>query len=186
MTIDKSIIKFSCFCALNRFKRERCHEPLAKFPDLAWKIRADVVNRIWNRTLESMGAFTFKQPAVNAEAAVAACIQAGLDKFHIDYTTNVYVLKMENLHYRVVRELSGFRAYPLPPGQFPFVNTQSLSLSKEEFADFLFTFDGLVPEIKAALVPILEKARAILVENEKELMIKRIREVTKKAATEQP
>ena len=184
MTIDKSIIRSACMAALHRFRKERSCEPLAKFPDLAFKMKADVIDRVWNRALESIDAYNFKEPAANAEAAVAACIHAGLDKFHIDYTTNMYLLRMEHLNYRVCRELSGFTAFPLPPGRSRYYNRQSLALSKDEFADFLFAFDRAVPEIKTALVPVLEKAREILVENEKELMIKRIQEMTKKAATE--
>ena len=138
MTIDKSIIRSACMAALHRFRKERSCEPLAKFPDLAIKMKADVIGRVWNRALESIDAYNFKEPAANAEAAVAACIHAGLDKFHIDYTNNLYLLRMEHLNYRVCRELSGFTAFPLPPGRSRYYNRQSLALSKDEFADFLF------------------------------------------------
>lgn len=184
MNIDKSIIRSTCLYELHRFRKERSHEPLAKFPDLAYKMNANVITRVWNKALESIDAYNFKEPAVNAEAVVAACIHAGLDKRRIDYTTNVYTLRMEHQSYRVCRELSGYTAYPLPPTWAQHYNRRSLALSKNEFADFLFTFDRLVPDILAALDPVLEKARSILVENEKELIIRRIQEVTKKAATE--
>lgn len=184
MTIDKKVIRSSCLIELHRFERERSHEPLAKFPNLSNKMKADVIDRVWNRTLELIDAYNFKEPAVNAEAAVAACIHAGLDKQRIDYTTNMYVLRMEHLNYRVCRELSGFTAFPLPQSRSGRYDRKSLALSKDEFADFLFAFDRSVPEILAALIPVLEKAREILVENEKELMIRRIQQVTKKAATE--
>ena len=182
MTIDKSIIRSACLYELHRFRKERCCEPLAKFPDLAMKMRAEVIGRIWNKALESIDAYNFREPAANAEAVVAACIHAGLDKGRMDYTTNVYTLRMEHLNYRVYREVSGFSAFPLPPSRAQYYNRQSLALSKNAFADLLFSFDKKVPDILAALEPVLEKARSILVENEKELMIKRIQEVTKKAA----
>ena len=185
MNIAKSIIHSACVIALRRFKSEIGFEPLSKFPELSLRMKADVINSVWDRALESIDAYNFKEPAANAEAAVAGCIHAGLDKGRIAYTTNVYELRMEHLSYRVHRELSGFTVFPLLPIGYRRPNNRlSLGLNQTEFADFLFSFDRAVPEILEALNPTLEKAREILVENEKELMIKRIQEITKKAATE--
>ncbi len=72
MTIDRSIIYSACLSALRRFKREWICEPLSKFPVLSVRIKTEVINSIWNKALEANGAYNYREPATNAEAAVAA------------------------------------------------------------------------------------------------------------------
>ena len=184
MTIDPSIISNACSSELRRFRREHSRAPLSRFPELSFEIRYEVIGSVWNRALEANDAYNFKEPAANAEAAVAACIHAGLDKGRIDYSINIYHLSLEHLEYSVYRELSGFTAFPYPRSRYQFLDKRAIGLSKTEFAEFLFAFDKIVPDIQVAVNQLLEDARTILVENEKELMIRRIQEVTKKAATE--
>lgn len=99
----------------------------------------------WSRILGELGAFTDNGKAVNAEAAVAALIHAGLDKKDLKYKNNTYKIRMPNFSYRVTREKTGFGA-ETGVGR----ECRIHGLSAEDFADLVVKFDTLASDIHEA------------------------------------
>ena len=182
MVIDTSIIDSARAGIMKKLQVEYRYSGISDYSILAKEVSKDMICSIWNKALLSIDAFNFKESACNAEAAVAACIHAGLDKNNIQYSTNHFRLKMPNLEYSVIRELSGFTAHPVP-ALFAFMRQLSaIGLSQQEFAEFLFAFDSIVPEIKKANSELLVEIRDVLLEREKERKIKLILDTAEKAA----
>ena len=173
MNIDKSIIDAAVNSVLRRIKDDY---------HLSREAEAEVINAVWMKALKACDGFNFRQSAINAEAAVSACIHAGLPKNQITYSNNVYQIHMPNLEYRVYREITGFTAMPVPATYAQFRNRQAIGFSKEEFAEFLFAFDSLGPDIRSAIDTMLRMLRDALLEKERAAKIKKILETAKRAA----
>ena len=181
MNIDKSIIDSTVKSVLRSFKYDYHYFTLSDFGKASSWAEAELVSGIWTKALVSCEGFRFRQSAVNAEGAVAACIRAGLEKSCIRYSNNEYLLRLPNLNYRIYRELSGFTAIPVPATTALYRNREAIGLDKETFADFLFSFDALVPIIASAAYKLLQKMRDDLLEKEKEAMVRRILATTERA-----
>ena len=182
MYIDKSIIASAADSALRHFKAEYVYKRLADFPRIAEIIRAEMMNRSWEKAMNACDGYMLRQPAENAEAAVAACIRAGLDKQrHLQYANDRYRLMLDNEDYFIYREISGFTALPVSARTAHYRNRLSIGFPRDAFADFLNSFDVLVPEIRKATDVILSDIRATLLEREKEARIQQILAITKRA-----
>lgn len=183
MYIDKSIIASAADSTMRRFKGEYSYKRLSDFQQIAGELRSDMMNSAWEKAMNVCGGYYFRQPAENAEAAVAACIRAGLDKQQrLQYADNRYYLQLDNQDYYVFRELSGFTALPVPARFANFRNRLSIGFSRDVFADFLYSFDALVPDIRKATDEVLSEVRSILLERDKEDKIKMILAVARRAS----
>ncbi len=182
MNIDKSIIDSAVNSALRRIKGDYQYCNLSDYGKLSREAEAEVTNGVWMKALKACDGFNFHQSAINAEAAVSACIHAGLAKNRITYTNNVYQIHMPNLEYCVFREITGFTAIPIPATYAQLRNREAIGFSREAFAEFMFAFDSLGPDIRTAIGTMLQMLRDYLLEKEKEAMIKKILKTAKWAA----
>lgn len=185
MYIDKSIIASAADSAMRHFNSEYRYKRITDYQFAAEEIRSMMTVKAWEKAINACGGYNFQQPAQNAEAAVAACIRAGLDKqTQLHYHNDWYRLQLNNQKYHVFREISGYTALPAPTRFTYYCHRSSIAFSGEEFADFLYSFDALVPDIRKATDEVLYNIRETLLEREKEHKIQRILAVAKRASQE--
>ena len=135
--------------AMRHFNSEYRYKRITDYQFAAVEIRSMMTVKAWEKAINACGGYNFQQPAQNAEAAVAACIRAGLDKqTQLHYHNDWYRLQLNNQKYHVFREISGYTALPAPTRFTYYCHRSSIAFSGEEFADFLYSFDALVPDIR--------------------------------------
>ena len=180
MEIDKRIIRPSTAALLeefkNNFKWKNDPDREEIFDDMA----EELLTRVWRQALGDADAFTFNGKATVAEAAVAACIRAGVDKSRIRFNNCRFVLSLEHYSYIVKKELSGFVSMPAGCSEKACCN-KAIGLTRERFADFLFSFDALIPDIRQALDELMFEVDAVLSERKKAEMVRKLQETTARA-----
>lgn len=186
MNIDKSIIDSTVKSVLRGYRLDYRHGTLSDFGDASSRAEAQLMSGIWTKALISCEGFCFRESAVRAEAAVAACIHAGLEKRCIRYSNNRYLLQLPNFNYLIYREVSGFTALPVSVSSAMYGNREAIGLDKETFAEFLFSFDALVPDIRSAADGIRQAIHDDLLEKEKEAMVSRILATAESARSLRP
>ena len=174
MNINKTIIDSAVKSILKEFKLDCRYRTLADFGKVSSQAEGELVNRIWTKALLHCDGFSFHQSAANAEAAIAACLRAGLERRRVRYHNNVYRIHLTNFEYIIHRELSGFTALPLPATNAQNRNREAIGLDKEAFADFLLSFDALGPAIWSSAGRMRHTMHEMLLEQEKETMVQKI------------
>ena len=174
MNINKTIIDSVVKSILKEFTLDCRYRTLADFGEVFSQAEGELVSRIWVKALLSCDGFSFHQSAANAEAAIAACLRAGLERRRVRYHNNVYRIHMTNFEYIIHRELSGFTAIPLPATNAQYRNREAIGLDKEAFADFLLSFDALGPDIWSAAGRMRQTMHEMMLEQEKEAMVQKI------------
>ena len=182
MTINPSIIQSAADSALRRIRRDLEYASLPDYVQYASMIERDTMWSAWEKALQDCRGYYFGDRVENAEAAVAACIRAGLDRQDgIRYSNDCYWLLLENQQYCIFRELSGFTAMPLAAIHSSRGGRLAIGLSREAFADFLYSFDRMVPGISEAASRTCEEVRSILIGNDRERKVRQILETARRA-----
>ena len=171
MTIDPSILTLAADSALRRYRLGDWSR--VKDPGV---LRNDIILyacwNAWDRILSQMDAYGPGGKVCNAEAAVAACMRKGLNKSDIMFLGDTLILKLTYGSYRIYRQLSGFSArisFPRPCGHLPAV----LFMEPEAFADFLYAFDSIIPELsKIVDERVMPKVNKLRMKREKEELIR--------------
>lgn len=182
MVFSNNIIEEAVDSAMRHIKGRLSYSSLSDYVQLSSMLERDLMWSAWEKALRDCKGYYYGDKVENAEAAVAACIRAGLDRQEgIRYSNNCYWLLLKNQRYYVFRELSGFTAMPESTLTSFHGGRLSIGLSREAFADFLYSFDSIVPQIREATKNACQEVRYILLEKEKERKIKEIIRATEKA-----
>ena len=177
MEIDKRLIKQCSEKLLNRFKNGHDWCNVTDKTELSDIMTGELMGRLWKKALTKADAFSFQGEATVAEAAVAACMRAGICKDRIICDGFRIFILLPNHYYVVDKEISGFTVNP--GGAMPWCN-EAVGFSKEQFVDFIFGFDALVPDIKRAVKEMMVKVEEILLERKKAEMVRKLQETTAK------
>lgn len=168
MTIPPEIIPDARKAALKELSINGGRTCPGSLEEAVFRFLADFVWRKWMSVLED------RSPRNRAEGAVAECIRRGVEKKDISYSRDIYELHLPNGRYYISRECRGYKAKPA--GQFGFTRDDiyGCDLPKGVFADFLFSFDASIPEIRKAAGETIRELRAIYLQQEKNHMIRTI------------
>lgn len=182
MVFSDNIIESAVDNAMRHIKGRLSYSSLSDYFQLSSMLERDLMWSAWEKALRDCKGYYYGDKVENAEAAVAACIRAGLDRQEgIRYSNNCYWLLLKNQKYYVFREVSGFTAMPESTLTSFHGGRLSIGLTREAFADFLYSFDEMVPRIREATERACLEVRHILLEKEKDRKIKEILKVAETA-----
>ena len=109
----------------------------------------EIIGRLWEKTLIYYKSLCHPADGCSAEEVVAAIIRKGLKKEAIKFRGSSFILTLPN-HIYEVRKIEGrFNARP-EYGRFSYQDYSSrwISMEKDAFAEFLFEFDAILPQVK--------------------------------------
>ena len=109
----------------------------------------EIIGRLWEKTRIYCKSLCPPSDGCTAEEVVAAIIRKGLKKEAIKFRGSSFILTLPN-HIYEVRKIEGrFNARP-EYGRFSYQDYSSrwISMEKDAFADFLFEFDAILPQVK--------------------------------------
>jgi len=131
---------------------------------------------VWNALIKKLS--SDQETGTSAEKAVAAIMKKGLGKDRITFRKNSFRFTLENRTFKIYKQKENFSSVPIVPGKTtPSYACQVNGMDPEVFADLVYAYDGMAPEVDVAFKEILEEFR------EMELRIKRertARELTQK------
>jgi hypothetical protein len=168
MTIPSNIIPGVCASAIEALTLTGRLSPPDKLGNVVFRYILSRVWRSWLRTIED------HSPDTRAEGVVAECIRRGVDKKDIFYSWDLYELHLPEGSYFISRDKKGYGAWPMDRMDFR-DGIHNYTIPKEVFADFLFSFDRLIPEIVQATDDTIGKLREVYQEQQKENLIREIR-----------
>lgn len=113
-----------------------------------------------------------QEGSVKAEEAVAQAMRNGLAKNNIRFRKKAFIIQLKNTRLKVYKRESGFEAGPEMLGGYGAVKLGWCSPSM--FADLMFTYDTLVPQIDSATAPLLEEMLEEKRRYEREKMAERV------------
>ena len=134
----------------NIFKSEKAHVRSinADTDGLRQALFGEAIERLWDRLLSDLGAFENGKPLTQSEKAIACIARrlGGLKSITLHCTDAD--IPLENLTYNIRKEGQGFRCDPQVLSlSFRHGPMRWISLSGEDFADFLFEFDSLISAV---------------------------------------
>ena len=115
---------------------------------------------LWDRLLSDCGGYASGKVLVPAEKALAELIRRGTQMENIKSRYAMEIrLKMQNFNYVLRKEYQCFQMWPEIPIRYHTHNKPMrwVSLSPQEFGDFMYEFDDLIPIIRT-------KAEAAMIE----------------------
>lgn len=109
----------------------------------------EITGRLWEKTLIYCKSLRPPADSCSAEEVVAAIIRKGLKKEAIKFRGSSFILSLPNHTYEVKKTDGGFNARP-EYGRFSYQDHASrwISMDKEDFAEFIFAFDAILPSVK--------------------------------------
>ena len=109
----------------------------------------EIAGRLWEKTLNYCKSINPTTDPCSAEEVVAAIIRKGLKKESIIFRGTSFILSLPNHAYEIKKYGEQFNARPLY-GMFSYQKFSSrwITMEKEAFADFLFEFDSVLPQVK--------------------------------------
>ena len=179
MEIDKNIIKAAADYALMHFQKGTRWEETYDTGKIRQEILEAVIEVSWAKALKAADAYTLHGSAPIAEAVVSACIHAGIDKQKVKmvHYSGWFTIEFPNLVYSIRKEISGYTA--IPEGVKTWRGFQAvIGFKPDEFAQFLFAFDAIYPDILQAVGEVMKSVQEIIVQRKKEHMIRQLQEVT--------
>ena len=168
MTIPPEIIPDARKAALMELSINGGRTCPGSLEEAVFRFLADFVWRKWMSVLED------RSPSNRAEGAVAECIRRGVEKKDISYSRDIYELHLPNGRYYISRECNGYKAKPADQFRFTRDGIYGCDLPKGVFADFLFSFDASIPEIREAAGDTIRELRAIYLQQQKNHLIRTI------------
>jgi len=144
-----------------------------------------VVNKVWDTILAEIKGYDFSRPAVSGEMAMAEIMRRGVKKEDIRIRHNSFTFRLQNSEYRIYKEISGFTSGACRVGGSGNSTMHAIGLSAESFADFIYFFDSIIPEIKAAVDELMKEFEAIIIAKKKERLAKDLVQTTIKSLEEQ-
>lgn len=109
----------------------------------------EIIGRLWEKALIYFKSICSPADGCSAEEVVSAIIRKGLKKEAIKFGGSSFILTLPN-HIYEVRKIEGrFNARP-ENGRFSYKDYSSrwISMEKDAFAQFLFEFDAILPQVK--------------------------------------
>lgn len=186
MEIDKNIIKAAADYALMHFQKGTRWEETYDTGKIRQEILEAVIEVSWAKALKAADAYTLHGSAPIAEAVVSACIHAGIDKQKVKmvHYSGWFTIEFPNFVYSIRKEISGYTA--IPEGVKTWRGFQAvIGFKPDEFAQFLFAFDAIYPDILQAVGEVMKSVQEIIVQRKKEHMIQQLQEVTVREMIEQ-
>ena len=116
------------------------------------------IDILWHNLMTEYGAFTPGKEFKCAEEALAGLLRRGCNKDNF-YFPNIQkiLVRMENLSYVINKGPRCFNARPNMPGRYHAdYQLQWIAFSTEEFADFIFDFETIVPMVFQKTEEVLE------------------------------
>lgn len=109
----------------------------------------EVIGRFWEKMLNYCKSLFPSADGCSAEEVVAAIIRKGLKKEAVKFRQSSFILTLPNHTYEVRRIEGRFIARP-EYERFSYQDYSSrwISMGKDAFADFLFEFDAILPQVK--------------------------------------
>lgn len=109
----------------------------------------EIIGRLWEKTLIYYKSLCPPVDGCSAEEVVAAIIRKGLRKEAIKFRGSSFILTLQNHTYEVKKIEGRFNARP-EDGRFSYQDYSSrwISMDKDAFAEFLFEFDAILPQVK--------------------------------------
>lgn len=95
-----------------------------------------------------------------------------------------FAIKFPNLVYSIRKEISGYTAKPEGVKTWREFQTV-IGLKPDEFAQFLFAFDAIYPDILQAVGDVMTSVQEIILQRKKEHMIQQLQEVTVRGMLDQ-
>ena len=186
MEIDKSIIKAAADYALMHFQKGSRWGESYDTGKIRQEILESVIETSWAKALKAADAYTLHGSAPIAEAVVSACIHAGVDKNKVKmvHFSCWFTIEFPNLVYSIRKEISGYTARPEGVKTWREFQTV-IGFKPEDFAQFLFAFDTLYPDILQAVGGVITSVQEIILQRKKEYMIQQLQEVTVKGMIDQ-
>ena len=186
MEIDKSIIKAAADYALMHFQKGSRWGESYDTGKIRQEILESVIETSWAKALKAADAYTLHGSAPIAEAVVSACIHAGVDKNKVKmvHFSGWFTIEFPNLVYSIRKEISGYTARPEGVKTWREFQTV-IGFKPEDFAQFLFAFDTLYPDILQAVGGVMTSVQEIILQRKKEYMIQQLQEVTVKEMIDQ-
>lgn len=108
----------------------------------------EVTLKLWDRLLSGTGAFRSDKPLTQSEKALACIIRKGVSINAINLQGTSARVPLRVLTYRITKEGAGFSAAPcVSSGSWSHLPMRWISLTGEEFAEFIFDFDSFAGSI---------------------------------------
>lgn len=111
-------------------------------------LMGECLSKLWDKLMSFYEAYAADRPLLLSEKALACLIRRGADRKNIRLNGTNAKVRLNNLTYYVEKEGFGCTAGPCCTARF-WCNLPMrwVSLSGEDFADFMFEFDELVPAL---------------------------------------
>lgn len=186
MDIDKNIVKAAARYALMHFKKGSHWGDSLDPGEIRQEILDFVIEESWVKALKAIDAFILHGSAPVAEAVVAACIHAGIDKQKVRmvHFNGFFMVDFPHMAFSIRKEISGYIARPEVVKTITVFQTV-IGLNPDEFVQFLFAFDALYPDMLKAVDELMECVNDIILERKREQMVKQLQEVTVKELVDQ-
>lgn len=129
-----------------------------RFESESWLDQMNLVMRgqMWDELTRCLQSSCGEQEgSVKAEEAVAQAMRNGLVKDNIRFRKKAFIIQLKNTRLKVYKRESGFEAGPEMLGGYGAVKLGWCSPSM--FADLMFAYDTLIPQIDSETAPLLEE-----------------------------
>lgn len=125
------------------------------------ELAGTIIFKFWDNLLSSCGAFE-GETLTQSEKALACLVRKGVDINSIKRKGTTSYVTLETLTYRISKEGVGFSSAPcVHTGTLYNLPMRWISLSGEEFADFMFDFDSIAGSVYAKIDNYLLEEKAL-------------------------
>lgn len=152
---------------------------------IADRIWNDLLWHCWNKAVLLSDGFTLRGNATDAEEVARYFIRKGLDPDRVQYDPNDIRIKLPNLEYTFHLQVTGFTLSPTGCYRPMESDGPVIGLSPDRLYDFLYDFDGKVPDMKRASSQVYSKLVPFIQESLKRTRLRQMRETVVRALLEQ-
>ena len=120
------------------------------------EIRSSLINGVWTKGVAVLNGDRTDCNPLEGEKALAILTRKGMVTENVQFKRNSFRLKLKNAEYRIYKYGgTGFEACP-----WPSLTWCPVTVSGEEFAEFLAAFDSEIPEIESNLDTVMARIKA--------------------------
>lgn len=134
---------------------------VSDFDNKREELAGTIIFKFWDNLLSSCGAFE-GETLTQSEKALACLVRKGVDINSIKRKGTTSYVTLKTLTYRISKEGVGFSSAPcVHTGTLYNLPMRWISLSGEEFADFMFDFDSIAGSVYAKIDNCLLEEKAL-------------------------
>jgi len=122
---------------------------ISDFEEERDRLLGEALSKLWDQLMSNYKAYESGQPLLVSEKALACLIRRGLDRKDLTMSGTKAGVKLSSFNYYVDKQGVGCTAGPSVWSNYLHrLPMRWIALSGEDFADFMFDFDGIVPWVE--------------------------------------